>query len=118
MPAKKSDIPEEVLKRFQVLANVIGMEIKGASLPYLSLNGHMFAFLAADDSLNIRLPEATRQEVIRMHKARLAEQHGAVLKEYVVIPEKLLKDKKQMAQLIKASHEYVSTLKPKATKKK
>lgn len=118
MRAKKIDIPEEVLKRFQAIANAIGMEIKGASMPYLSLNGHMFSFIAADDSLNLRLPEAMREAVIKKHKAKHSEQHGAVLKEYVVIPEKLLKDKKQMDQLIKASHQYVSTLKPKPTKKK
>ena len=114
-----SDIPAEQLKRY---ANLVGslpsVELKGATMPYTSLNGNMFSFLSPDGALNLRLPTELREKIIAEHKTRLAEQHGAVLKEYVKVPEALLQDTRKAKLLMKASYDYASKLKPKPTKKK
>lgn len=91
---------------------------KGATMPYTSLNGHMFSFLDANGRLSLRLPGDSREAFISKHKTKLSEQHGAVMKEYVLVPEKLFGDIEAMKSYFKESYEYVRSLKPKATSKK
>ena len=78
----------------------------------------MFSFIAADGTLALRLPEDEREAFIKTHKTKLSEQHGTILKEYVIVPDKLLKDSKKMTAYFTSSYEYVSSLKPKPGKKK
>jgi len=42
--------------------------------------------------------------------------HGAVMKEYVAVPETLLKNTNELKKYLEISYEYVKTLKPKAQK--
>ena len=120
MAAKKtSTIPAERLELYDsLIAHLDGIERRGASMPYTSLNGHMFSFLNSDGSLALRLPEEERDKFIKKHKATLQEAHGTVLKEYVAVPEKLLKDAKSMQAYFDASCQYIKSLKPKPTTKK
>jgi TfoX/Sxy family transcriptional regulator of competence genes len=46
------------------------------------------------------------------------EAYGAVMKEYVTVPESLLRDTKKLQPYFRLSYEYIQTLKPKPTKKK
>ena len=39
-----------------------GAELKGDTMPYTSLNGHMYSYLAKDNSLGLRLPKEEREE--------------------------------------------------------
>jgi hypothetical protein len=48
----------------------------------------------------------------------LYEACGTVMKEYVTVPEALLKDTKAVQKHLAVSYAYVKTLPPKATKKK
>jgi len=68
--------------------------------------------------LAIRLPEAEREKFIKKHKTKLFEAYGAVMKEYVAVPEALLKNTKALQPYLRLSYEYAKTLKPKPTKKK
>ena len=121
MAGKKatSNIPEERLALYdELIANLKGIERKGATMPYTSLNGHMFSFLANDGSLVLRLGAEDREQFIKKHKAALAEAHGTVLKEYVAVPEKLLKNIAAMQGYFDMSYQYIKSLKPKPTTKK
>jgi hypothetical protein len=63
---------------------------KGATMPYTSINGHMFSFLTPEGTLALRLPAAERTDFMETYGTAPVEQHGAVLKEYVAVPADLL----------------------------
>jgi TfoX/Sxy family transcriptional regulator of competence genes len=121
MAVKKTpahNIPAKRLEQYEeVIGHLKGIERKGASMPYTSLNGHMFSFLVKDGSLALRLPEEEREAFIKKHKTTLCEQHGVVLKEYVAVPEKLWKKTSELQEHFATSYNYIKTLKPKATTK-
>lgn len=115
MAAKtKSTIPAENLELYSKLVETLpGVELKGATMPYTSHNGHMFSFLDKEGTLGIRLPEKEREAFIKKFKTSLFQAHGTVLKEYVTVPGELLKRTSELKKHFKVSFEYVSTLKPK-----
>lgn len=118
--AKKptSTIPQEKLDLYDALvATIPGVERKGAAMPYTSLNGHMFSFLQPDGSLALRLPKEVLKVFLTTYNTRLCEAHGTVLKEYAAVPTDVFNNTKELAPYFKTSYEYVSGLKPKATKK-
>jgi TfoX/Sxy family transcriptional regulator of competence genes len=94
------------------------IERKGAANPYTSVNGHMFTILHDSRSLAIRLPEDEREEFLKKHKTTLFKAYGAIMKEYVAVPDALLKNTKELQKYLELSYEYVKQLKPKPTKKK
>ena len=80
-------IADETLHLYEALvATRPGLERKGRSMPYTSINGHMFSFLAPDGTLALRLPDADRDAFLERYETTLVEQHGHVLKEYVAVP--------------------------------
>jgi len=91
---------------------------KGATIPYTSLNGHMYSMLTKGDDVALRLPEEARQPFLDKHKTKLVEQYGVVQKEYVVVPDTLLKKPKELQRYFDMSYKYVSGMKPKVSKKK
>jgi TfoX/Sxy family transcriptional regulator of competence genes len=112
------DVPAESVNLFdKAIEGLPGIERKGATMPYTSLNGHMFAFLTKEGELALRLPDDSREAFIKKYKTTLAEQHGVVLKEYVMVPDKLLRNTKELKPYFKESYSYISSLKPKPTKK-
>jgi hypothetical protein len=120
MAAKKeSAIPQGVLELYdKITSSIPGVKRKGAAMPYTSVNGHMFSFIDADGNVSLRLSPEDRETFIKTYKTKLSEQHGIVMKEYVVVPDKILKDSKKITGYFKSSYDYVSSLKPKPTKKK
>jgi TfoX/Sxy family transcriptional regulator of competence genes len=68
--------------------------------------------------LAIRLPEAERERFLKKYKTTLFEAYGAVMKEYVAVPDSLLEDTRELQKYLDASYEYAKTLKSKPTKKK
>jgi len=91
---------------------------KGTTLPYTSVNGNMFTFLSKDGKLNIRLPAPDRESFITKFKTSPSVQHGVTMKEYVVVPEFLLKNTNELQLYVDRSFEYAKTLKSKTTTKK
>jgi hypothetical protein len=91
---------------------------KGASMPYTSRNGHMFSFLSKDGKVALRLPSGERESFIQKYKTELSIQYGAAMKEYVVVPDHLLRNTKELAAYFRSSYRYVSSLEPKPTTKK
>ena len=101
----------------QLIATIPGIERKGDANPYTSLNGNMFTLLQGSRSLAIRLPEDKRDEFLKKYKTTLFEAYGAVMKEYVAVPDALLNNTKELQKYLQFSYEYAKTLKPKPTKK-
>ena len=117
--AKKSTTPSAKVELYEsLIATVPGLERKGDANPYTSLNGNMFTLLHQSETLAIRLPEEAREKFLKKHKTRLFEAYGVVMKEYVTVPDALLKKTKELEPFLHLSYEYAKTLKPKPTKKK
>ena len=119
-PQKKSPIPAEKVALYEkAVATLPGVERKGADNPYTSLNGNMFSLLSAvTETMALRLPTETREAFLKKYKSKLFEVYGAVMKEYVTVPNALLKNTKELQKYMTLSYEYAKTLKPKASKKK
>jgi TfoX/Sxy family transcriptional regulator of competence genes len=115
---KKASAPSgnEVLYD-QLIGTIPAIERKGAANPYTSLNGNMFTLLH-QSRLAIRLPEDAREAFLKKYKTNLFEAYGAVMAEYVAVPDALLKNTKELKKYLAVSYEYARTLKPKPTKKK
>ena len=120
IPAAKVDckVDPKVDLYDKLIATHPEIECKGAANPYTSLNGNMFTLLHNSRSLAIRLPEEKRTEFLKKYKTKLFEAYGVVMKVYVAVPDALLNNTKELQKYLDMSHEYVKTLKPKATKKK
>jgi hypothetical protein len=93
------------------------LQRKGDTVPYTSLNGHMFSYLGKTGELALRLPETERAAFIKKYETKLCELYGVVQKEYVMVPESLLIKTKELKPYFEASYAYVGTLKPKSSKK-
>lgn len=114
---KKSNIPLDRIELYKkVIQTVSGIELKGATMPYTSVNGHMFSFLDKDGKLALRLPKQDREEFISKYMTKLCEANGTVLKEYVLVPDDLFRSTAKIKKYFAMSFAYVSSLKPKATK--
>jgi TfoX/Sxy family transcriptional regulator of competence genes len=115
---KNNNIPADKLELYEKLVKTNpDVERKGDANPYTSLNGHMFTYLNASGSLALRLPENAREKFLKKYKTTLFEAYGAVMKEYVTVPDSLLKDTRTLQQYFQFSYEYVKSLKPNPTKK-
>jgi hypothetical protein len=119
MTAKKatSSMPENQELYEQLMKSVPGIEVKGATMPYTSLNGNMFSFLK-EGSVALRLPEKEREQFLKKYKSKLFETSGTVMKEYVTIGPTLLSKTEELSSYVSSSFRYAKTLRPKATRKK
>jgi TfoX/Sxy family transcriptional regulator of competence genes len=117
---KTSPIPAEKVAAYEKLvATLPGVERKGADNPYTALNGNMFTLLHSPEGrLAIRLAEDEREKFLKKYKTNLFEAYGAVMKEYVAVPDALLSKPKELQPYFAKSYEYAKTLKAKPTKKK
>ena len=117
MPAKKRTPDENEFLYDKLIATNPRIERKGDANPYTSLNGNMFTLLH-QSRLAIRLPEEERDKFLGRYKTTLFEAYGTVMKEYVAVPDALLRSTKELKKYLDLSYEYAKTLKPKATSKK
>jgi hypothetical protein len=101
----------------KLVATLPGVERKGDTVPYTSVNGHMFSNLTRDGKLALRLPEDVREAFLARYKARLVTEYGIVRKEYVEVPAGLLARTTELAPYFAQSFAHVSALKPKPTRK-
>ena len=109
---------DKVVLYDKLIATMPKLERKGAANPYTALNGNMSTLLHQSKVLAIRLPEEEREKFIKRYKTSLFEAYGAVMKEYVSVPDALLSNTKELQKYLAKSYAYAKTLKPKATSKK
>ncbi len=117
---KKSPIPAEKVALYEkLLATQPEIERKGADNPYTAVNGNMFSLLLSPEGrMALRLPKEEREQFLKKYKTTLFEAYGAVMQEYVAIPDALLTRTKELQKYLAVSYAYAKTLKPKASKKK
>jgi hypothetical protein len=107
---------DEALALYEKLvATNPAVERKGDTMPYTSLNGHMFSVLHKDGSVALRLPAAELETFLVKYATKLSVQYGIVQKEYAVVPDALLKKTKELARWFETSRAWVASLKPKPT---
>jgi hypothetical protein len=112
--AKESKIPPEKLELYdKLLATHPEIDRKGDVHPYTALNGHMFTYLDQTGTLGLRLPKEEVEAFLKKYKTTLFESYGVVKKDYVTVPDSLLKNTKELKQYLNLSFEHVKTLKPK-----
>jgi hypothetical protein len=114
-PARKSSsIPPAKLALYEkLIATMPSIVRKGAAHPYTSLNGHMFSYLDQTGAMGLRLPKEEVDAFLKKYKTRLFESYGVVKKDYVTVPDSLLKKTEELKKYLAISYEYVKTLKPK-----
>ena len=117
MPKPPTSSPKLALYEKLVATNP-AVERKGATVPYTSLNGHMFSYLSKGGKLALRLPPGEREAFLKKYKAKLCEAYGVVQPEYVEVPDSLLSSIEELKKFFDCSYSYVASLKPKATTKK
>jgi hypothetical protein len=116
---KKPNIPAEKLELYEKLvATNPGIDRKGATVPYTSLNGNMFSYLHASGAMALRLPAGEHEKFLAKYKTKLFEAYGIEQKEYVTVPDALLAKTNELKPYFKMSYEYARSLKPKPGKKK
>jgi hypothetical protein len=110
---------QQNLERFEALvATNAAIERKGATMPSTSVNGHMFSLLTKEGSLVLRLSPDDRNAFLKKYKTPTVVLYGALMKEYVEVPDELLEKTASLKKFFDASFTYVSSLKPKPTTKK
>ena len=118
MSAKGTGKAPPNLERYErLVATIPGVERKGVTVPYTSLNGHMFSFVADDGSVVLRLGADDRSAFMERYGAGLHEALGTVLREYVSVPHALADHPTSLAPWFERSRAYVAGLKPKATRR-
>jgi TfoX/Sxy family transcriptional regulator of competence genes len=116
--ARKNAIPTEKLELYEkVLAVNPRIERKGDTVPYTSLNGHMFSYLNASGLMALRLAEPEREEFLKKYETTLFHAYGIIQKEYVTVPDSLLRNTDELRPWVDRSYRYVSAMKPKPTTK-
>ena len=119
MGKETSTVPADKLELYEKLvATNPNVQRKGDTVPYTSLNGHMFSYLSKTGTLALRLPAEERDVFLKKYKTKLCEQYGTVQKEYVEVPDTLLQKTQELKKFFDVSYAYVSSLKPKPTKRK
>ena len=112
----KANMPN--LVQYQAIIEILpDTELKGNTMPYTSLHGHMFSFIDAKGNVGLRLNEPDRSEFMEQFQSIPMVQHGRTMKEYVVIPQELLQNTALLSPYFEKSIHYIKSLKPKNTKK-
>ncbi len=115
MAVKKTNtIPAEKLALYdKLVATNAAIERKGDTVPYTSLNGHMFSYINTDGSVVLRLSKEDQDAFVAKYKTGPVISYGALKKDWVNVPDDLLKKTKELKKYFDRSYEYTGTLKPK-----
>ena len=115
----KTTIPAETIALYdKLIATNPGVMRRGDTNPYTSHNGHMFTHLAPPGTLAIRLAPEDVDAFLKKYKSKLFEAYGVVKKDWVVVPDALLKKTAELKKYFEKSYRHAQSLKPKASAKK
>jgi TfoX/Sxy family transcriptional regulator of competence genes len=118
MPEKSLSRKEQTELYNKLVATHAEAVRKGDTIPYTSVNGHMYSYLSKDGFLALRLPEVSRNEFLEKYKTTLVTAYGIVQKEYVNVPDSLLAKTDELKRWFGLGYEYTAALKPKPSKSK
>ena len=88
-------------------------EMKGKNMIYTSSNGYMFSMLNKAAEAGVRLSKEDKAAFHEKYTSDLYKSHGAVMKDYVLIPQELLEQPEELVQWFVKGFNYVNTLTPK-----
>jgi hypothetical protein len=116
MPKTQPGAPSGKVALYEkVVATVPAAERKGAAFPYTAVNGNMFSLLNKDGVLYLRLPDEERDTFVAKYKTKPVVMYGALMTEYVAVPDELLAKTAQLGRYFAASYAYAKSLRPKPT---
>ncbi len=72
----------------------------------------MFTYLDQTGTMGLRLPQDEVEKFLKKYKTTLFKSYGIVKKDYVTVPDALLRNTKELTKYLAISYEYVKTLKP------
>jgi hypothetical protein len=105
---------EEKLARYdQLVDKCPRFKRKGKKMVYTSANGHMFSLLNKDGELGFRYSKEVQEKYLQEFETTLFKSHGATMRGYVLIPERMFEDMDKLAEYLNESYDYVMTLEPK-----
>lgn len=104
---------EKLAKYDQVVARCPRFERKGKTAPYTSANGYMFSLLNKDGELGIRFSKEVQKKYMEELDTTTFKSHGATMRGYILVPEKLWNDLDFLARCLNESFDYVMSLEPK-----
>jgi hypothetical protein len=96
-----------------VVARIPDIKRKGRTMPYTSVNGHMFALLNKKAELGFRLGKEGMAAFFAAHDSGPHRSHGAELRGYVRLPDAMMGDLDQLEFYLRQAKTYVETLPPK-----
>ncbi len=112
------DVYANRLAAFEAMvATQPGLKRKGKTMPYTAMNGNMFSFLAEDGTICVRLSAGDVAAFQAEHGTGPVVQYGAVMKEYVALPDAMVGDMQAREAVFARSVAYARTLKAKPTKR-
>lgn len=113
---------EEKLKFYdKLIATNNKFERKGKTMSYMSYtsaNGYMFSLFNKACEIGIRLSKESQKAFKEKHNTMIYKYYGAVIRDYVLIPEHLYDDLDLLATTLDESYEYVMSLPPNPANKK
>lgn len=114
--AKNMTDPAVLAAYDRMIAGVPGVERKGATMPYTSVNGNMYSSISKANVIGLRLSNTDLATFLETHSTTLYEGiPGHFMKEYAAVPPSILDDTETLQNWFRKSHSYVSGLKPKKT---
>ncbi len=97
----------------KLVAKCPRFERKGKTVPYTSANGHMFSMLNKDGEFGIRFSKEVQEKYIQEFDSTILKSHGAVMRGYVLIPDRMFEDLDKLSEYLNESYDYVMSLDPK-----
>ncbi|MBT8255831.1 MAG: hypothetical protein KJO23_04750 [Bacteroidia bacterium] len=110
---------EEQLRKYDDLVSLTNkFERLGKTMPYTSANTHMFSLLNKDAEFGIRLSKASQETFKEKYNTTIYKSYGATMRDYVLVPAKMLDDPKTLLPYLMESYDYVMSLPANPRKKK
>lgn len=100
-----------------LIATAPDLALKGKKTRYTSMNGNMFSFLSPEGQLAFRLSRDERTEFLVRFPEATVVQYGALMKDYVEVPEVVLEDEQALSELFERSVQNARSLRAKPTKR-
>lgn len=96
-----------------IVAKCPDIERKGKTMPYTSANGYMFSQLNKAGEIGMRFHKEDCKTFMEENNADVFKSYGATMRDYVCIPDHMLNDLDQLAELLQKSHTHALSLEPK-----
>lgn len=96
-----------------IIVAIPNFERKGNTMPYTSANCYMFSLLNKDGEIGLRLSKESGKDFIEKFNSGPFKSYGAVMKDYVLIPESLYGNLELLREYFFESFSYVMSLNPK-----